>query len=250
MVIKYINLNSKLKFKPSVACIGYFDGVHIGHQKLILDTISCAKKYNVSSTVICFTPDPVDIINNCHNKHISSFETRLSIFDSLGVDNVIVFRFNTEFMRISPNKFIKNYLNKMSIIKLICGYDFSFGYKGIGDYKLLEEKGNFELKVMPEFKYKGSKVSSTRIKESLSRGNIRLVNTLLGYNYYLIVKVNKTLKTGKKWLISLKTIDKNLLLPPNGAYSDGFEINSDNIYLIGSKPLKKGQVLLLEFNDE
>lgn len=248
MVVKYININSKLNFKPNVACIGYFDGVHIGHQKLILETIKEAKKLNIASTIICFSPDPNDIIYGTKNRHLTRLKDRLSIFENLGIDNVVVFRFNNDFMRITPTKFIINYLNKMNITKLICGYDFHFGYKGKGDCRLLKEKGDFSLKVVPECKYRGIKVSSTRIKESLSKGDFRLVYKLLGYNYHLMLKVKKSSKIGKKWLIELISSYKDSILPIDGVYSSGFEVRRNSVFIYGPKPLKVGQAVLLEFS--
>lgn len=249
MVVKYIKIDSKLNLKPSIACIGFFDGVHIGHQKLILETIKQAKKYNTFSSIICFTPDPDDVISSKKNKHLTNISERLSIFDNLGIDFVYIFRFNQEFMKMSPNIFINKYLNNMNIIELLCGSDFRYGYKGKGDVSLLKDKGNFKLKVVSDYKFQNKKVSSTRIRQALDNGNLKLVNRLLGYNYFIKTKVFRCSKDKNKWLIELKPLNKDKYLPINGIYCDFLEIKNNHIFMVGPNKLKIGQAILLEFSN-
>lgn len=183
MVRKVLIKDEIPKIKPNVSCIGYFDGLHLGHQKLIKETIKQAKKLDLVPTLICFNPDPIDIITNKRNKHILDIKSRYSFIEKFGIEQIIVIRFNENLMKLSPNLFIQKYLNNMNIEKLVCGFDFTFGYKGKGNADLLKEKGKFETIVIPEVKYRNIKISSTRIKKAIEDGDIKLVNRLLGYNY-------------------------------------------------------------------
>lgn len=250
MVKKIIKDKNIPKLKPSVACIGYFDGIHLGHQKLIKETIKQAKKLNVDSCLICFEPDPVDVITSKKNKHITSFANRLNIIESYGIDKIIVIKFDNNLMKLKPSSFVKTYLNKMNIICLICGYDFSFGYKGIGNITDLIKFGKFETIVIPEYKVGGKKVSSTRIKESFISGNFKLTNKLLGWDYCIELKVVNACKCSKKWLIEAKLRDSNGILPKDGKYGNGFEVKNNKVYLLGPIKLNKGQILLTSFTNE
>lgn len=247
MVKKYISENKIPKLKPNVACIGYFDGVHIGHQKLIKETIKHAKKLNVKSSLICFDPDPLDIIYSIKNTHLLSYKNRINVIESFGIDQIIIIKFDEKFMNISPSSFIKNYLEKLNIQKLICGYDFTFGYKGKGNIKNLQKSKKFETIVINECKLYGKKVSTTRIKEELYKGNFKLVNRLLGWDYAIELVVSDCVKKGKKWLVEAKLKDTDCILPKDGMYAYGFEIKDGRVLLLGPIELEKHQILLTSF---
>lgn len=236
-------------FEPSVACIGYFDGVHIGHARLLKKAISDAKKLKIKSSVICFEPDPINLITGKKNKHLTSYNMRLAIFDDYGIDIVYVIKFNEKFMKHTASSFISRYLNKMNLRELVCGFDYSFGYKAKGTPKLLLEKGNFDTVVISETKYKGEKVSSTRIKEAFIRGDFSLVNKLLGYNYLVDLKVIKCSKQAKKWLIEAKLSDNNCLLPNIDTYSENIAFKRNKVLILGKNKLTIGSHLYLTFDE-
>ena len=218
----------------NVACIGFFDGFHRGHQELIYSVIDYAKKHNIRSSVICFDPDPNDIITGFKNKHIFSFKERINILSNYDIDQLIIIRFNESLMKMKPELFINEYLNKMNLEKLICGFDFSFGYKGSGNSKLLRKYGNFKLEVIPEKTYYGKKISSTRIKETIKSGNFRLVDKLLGFNYYLNLKIIKQAENGSKWSIEAKPSEKDIVTPDNMTVNNHLKIK-DGIFYLESK---------------
>lgn len=244
IVIKDCNIP---KIDRNIACIGYFDGVHRGHQKLIKETIDLALKNNLKSMVICFDPDPDDVISKCNNKHILSFNDRLTSFESLGIDIVCVIRFDETLMKQKANIFIQKYLKKMNIRTLICGYDFSFGYKGEGKPELLSKSIN--VIVIDEVSYYSKKISSTRIKQAISDGNFKLVNKLLGYEYSLMVKAKNISKKGSKWLIEANCVDNKLIIPKEGLYND-FEIKNNHFILTSKDIIDINDNLLLVFKNE
>lgn len=245
MVKKIYIKDSIPNIDENVSCIGYFDGVHIGHQKLIKETVKRANKLNLVPTLICFKPDPLEVITGKKQKHILSFSNQFKTIEYFGIKQIIIINFNEELMKMTPSQFIKNYLNRLNMKQLICGYDFTYGYKGKGDIACLKKYGKFESFVVDRKDYKGEKVSSTRIKQSLSKGNIKLVNKLLGYDYYIEVKVEKSSKKANKWLIEAKKKDSSVLLPCNGEYSDSISIDGNAISFLGPKKLNKGQTVLL-----
>lgn len=235
--------------KPNVSCIGYFDGIHLGHQQLINLTIAEAKRLDLIPTLICFEPDPIEIITKKKNTHLLSYKNRLNLIESFGIEQVIVFKFDKEFMEKSPKTFINKYLNNMNISEIICGYDFTFGYKGKGNIDDLLKNKKTKAIVVDEFRYKGSKVSTTRIKNAIYNGKFALTNKLLGWDYCLELIVNSCTKKDNKYVIEAKPLDSSTIIPKNGSYDDGFEIKESNIYITGNKKLNKGTKLYLSFSN-
>ena len=240
---KIIVKNGKIpKIADNVACIGYFDGVHRGHQALIKVAKDLSRMNGLKSMVICFNPDPNDIIFKKRNKHIHSYSDRLDYFEEMGVDIVCVVEFTEELMKLEPEVFIEEFLMKMNINTLVCGYDFSFGNMGKGNSELLSS--NLNTVVVEEVSYYKKKISSTRIKEAIQKGNYRLVNNLLGHNYRLKLKVIGY-ENGR---YKCECIDDSLLLPKkydNGtlSYRDGY------FYLKSKEKLETGSTFPYKFLD-
>ena len=183
--IYYVSENKIPSLPDNVACIGFFDGVHLGHQALIHKTVKEAKKLNVEPILITFYPDPADIISSSKVNHINSFERRVELFEHYGIKAVVVIEFNKEVMSLSKENFVKTYLNNFNLNGLVCGFEFHYGYKGEGDY----HTRNSELKyICPVYEVEevtldNEKVSSTRIKKELKKKNYAYVDRLLGYHY-------------------------------------------------------------------
>lgn len=232
--------NNIPNIENNVACIGYFDCLHLGHKKLIHETINIANKKNIKSCLICFNPDPKDIVLKKKNKNLLSYTNRIKLIESFGIDILIIIKFNEELMKLSPISFINKYLSSFNINELICGFDFSFGNKGKGDAILLKEKSKFNVNIINEVSYYNKKISSTYIKQLLFKGNFKLVNKLLGYKYYLDLKVNKSSKMKDKYLIELILKDNKTILPDNGEY-DGFTIKNNKVYITKDTSLSKNE---------
>lgn len=236
------------KIQENVSCIGYFDGVHLGHQKLIEETIKQANKLGVVPSLICFDPDPIDVIENKKHKHLLSYKYRLNVIESFGIKQIIVIKFDSKFMKITALSFIRKYLNKMNIQKIICGYDYRFGYKALGDSKLLKKNFKGKTIVIKECSYYGKKVSTTRIKQALYEGKFKLVNKLIGWEYYLSLKVNKCLKVNDTWLIEAVCIDSNCILPKDDTYGNYFVVRNNKVYLKGKTKIDIGTQLFIRFD--
>ncbi len=180
-MIEVIYFKQNINIGSNVSCIGCFDGVHRGHQELIKKTIELSNKLKVDPMVITFNPDPISIYGKGH-MCLTTLKERIKLFEDFGIKKVLIIPFNQEVMKLSPNEFKKKILDKLNIKTLVCGFDFTYGYKGSGNADTLKDSG-VNLCVVPEFKYYGKKISSTRIRTELEKGNIDFVNRMLGYEY-------------------------------------------------------------------
>ncbi|MBR0461545.1 MAG: FAD synthetase family protein [Erysipelotrichaceae bacterium] len=181
-MINVIEYEKGIKVKRNVACIGYFDGVHRGHQELIKRTVALASSKGLEAALITFKPDPDEVIHRTRNSHINSFKKRIKLFEQFGIETVIIIPFDEETMRMSPEDFCHKILSKLNIDTLTCGFDFSFAYKGQGRAADLERLG-MKVEVVPELKYYGKKISSTRIRKAIAEGKTELAEKMLGYEY-------------------------------------------------------------------
>lgn len=238
---KILIKDSEFEIKErNVACIGYFDSVHLGHQDLLNKAISEAKRLGLKSALICFSPDPADIISRKRNRHIFSNKEKENIVRDFGIDMMIIISFDEKLMKLEAREFIERYLNRMNIEELVSGFDFSFGYMGSGDNRLLKKYGNFKSIVIPEHTHYGKKVSSTRIKEELNKGNLKLVDKLLGYPYYRNLKVINVSQNGSKWLIEAIQKEKDIIEIKDGKY-EGFTLENGIYRFESDVPYRKNE---------
>lgn len=183
--VYYVSEKKLPELPENVACIGFFDGVHLGHQALISRTVAEAKALNVEPFLITFYPDPADIISSSKITHINSFERRVELFEHFGIKGVIVIEFNKEVMSLSKMDFVNIYLKKLNLKGLVCGFDFHYGYRGEGNYNTLKDelKNICPVYEVEEVTLDNEKVSSTRIKKELQNKNYEYADLLLGYHY-------------------------------------------------------------------
>ena len=168
---------------PVVACIGYFDGMHKGHQALVNATIEKAKELGVESGLITFDPDPWVTLRNAKDvKHITPLQQRINIAVELGIKNIFILNFTKEMAALSPLDFIK-VLDSCNIKALICGFDYHYGQFGKGDIESLKRDADFEVVVIDAVIDNEGKISSTRITNLIEEGEVHKAEELLGYAY-------------------------------------------------------------------
>ena len=168
---------------PVVACIGYFDGMHKGHQALVNATLEKAKELGVESGLITFDPDPwVTLRNEKDVKHITPLQQRINIAVELGIKNIFILNFTKEMAALSPLDFIK-VLDSCNIKALICGFDYHYGQFGKGDIESLKRDADFEVVVVDAVNDNEGKISSTRITNLIEEGEVHKAEELLGYAY-------------------------------------------------------------------
>lgn len=211
-----------------VATIGTFDGVHIGHQKIINVLRETARKCGGETIIITFDPHPRRILypDSRDLKMINSIKRKIDLFRKMEVDHLIIIPFNREFASLSSYDFIKKILvDKIGVKKIVVGYDHHFGNKRLGNYKSLEEFGNdngFEVEQVPAQYVDGVAVSSSKIRKALKNGEIALANKYLGYEYSIYGKVIEGFKVGRKIgfpTANIEVEDSLKLITANGVYA-------------------------------
>ena len=222
--------------KSAIATIGTFDGIHIGHQKILNSLARFAKENSLKSVVITFDPHPRKIINKKNSiELINTIEEKKEKIKTLGIDYLIVQKFDEKFSETEANKFVEILKNNINIKKLIVGYDHRFGKNRNADINDLKKYGkelNFEVIEIDALEIEEVNISSTKIRSAIKEGNIRLANSYLGYNFFLSGEVVKGHSRGKELgfpTANLK-IDEDKIIPKNGVYLVKSKIDHQDIY--------------------
>jgi riboflavin kinase/FMN adenylyltransferase len=256
-MIVYRNLNIKKKHKGSVVAIGNFDGLHVGHQKVLKEAKQKAKSKNLKFGLITFEPVPTMFFNkNIKNHRINTLNQKIFFLKKIKLDFLIIIRFNKIFSSISAENFIKKILyNKLRCKYIFISKNFKFGKKRLGNTKVLkyfEKKYSYKSIVTTPYK-KGNKiVSSSLIRKIIYKGRVQYVKKLLGRPWCVEGEVIKGDQRGRK--IGFPTCNIKLnsyTLPKIGVYSVQVKINNINqkgIANIGYRPTFNGKTLLLEVN--
>ncbi|RIX51780.1 bifunctional riboflavin kinase/FAD synthetase [Paenibacillus nanensis] len=172
--------------KLSIA-IGFFDGVHRGHQNVIKAATAHAKQSDMRSAVLTFSPHPKEVLGqgDPHYRCLTPISSKTQLIEELGVDVVFVMKFDLSFASLSPGQFVSEVLRPLGVAHAAVGFDFTFGSKGSGTAEMLRELGGADISVhIEEPLYEdGMKVSSTFTKESLESGDLAMANKLLGRPY-------------------------------------------------------------------
>lgn len=195
MIINFMKgLNKKI-----VIAMGFFDSVHIGHRFLIENAIEIAKDKGIQSAVFTFRDNLYSLQGSVINQ-IYTFDERQEIIQSLGIENIIAASGEENFINLSPNAFLDKLTSLYNIDTIICGNDFKFGKRAMGDIDLLKnyaKEKNIKIKVYDFVKYNDNKVSSRDIRELLKNGKIRKANILLGAPFFMSGRVVKGSGRGK-----------------------------------------------------
>lgn len=224
--MKFINGLKSLKNSESacVATIGNFDGLHLGHQKILSNLKQKAIKLNLPLTVISFEPLPSEYFLLKPPARIYPLRDKIEKMKSLGVDNFLCLKFNKKLANTDPTDFIETILiNNLNVKHLSVGDDFRFGYKRGGGLNLLQEIGQMHGMTVENTNtqiQEGQRISSTRIREALKQGNITSANELLGYDYQLSGRVRHGDKRGRT--IGFPTLNMKVLThiaPQIGVYA-------------------------------
>lgn len=237
----------ELNCRPAIT-IGMFDGVHIGHQSLILDLKQKAKDLNTKPIIITFDNHPQFALKPQHLDKLSLLQTneeRFAKLHSLGIEDIISIHFTKEFAQFRAEDFIDMLLKKYNPQYLLLGYDNHIGNKYSGEFeKLVVDFKAYGLRIERSKNcvfYENIEVSSTQIRKALAMGNIRLANSMLNEDYLISGLVEHGNKIGTKLgfpTANLK-IDRNKLLPLFGVYIPKVEVNEKNyqgIVSIGVRP--------------
>tara|TARA_A100001011_G_scaffold399390_1_gene507783 strand:+ start:2949 stop:3857 length:909 start_codon:yes stop_codon:yes gene_type:complete len=256
-MIIYKNLNIKKKFKRSVIAIGNFDGLHLGHKKVLKQAKTKAKKLRCKFGVMTFEPLPVMFFNKkLKNHRINNLSQKINQIKKLKIDFINFVKFNRKFSKLSPKQFIERVLYKNLNCKFIfVSKNFRFGKNREGDiFQLKKNEKFFSYKtiITQPFKKKNRVLSSSLIRSKISEGDVSSANKLLGRPWSVEGRVIKGKQRGRK--IGFPTCNVKLndyILPKLGVYSVNVHVNKikrKGIANIGYRPTFRGKSLILEVN--
>jgi riboflavin kinase / FMN adenylyltransferase len=218
-------LQNMPRLRHSAVCVGIFDGVHLGHQRIIRQTVSLAKKKRIPSVCITFDPHPARVLKGIRfTPMIYSLSHRLLYIESMGVDYCLVVPFTKKFSRIPYDDFIDRILVKLLRTRaLFVGHDFRFGYQGRGDITSLRRGGKlhgYKLKVQKAIRLQGRIISSTYVRDLISKGHLQQAAALLGRLPSIWGSVIKGKGRGRRMgFPTLNLESKHETFPPKGVYA-------------------------------
>lgn len=254
------NLDALPSFKNSVITIGTFDGVHVGHQKILTRINQLAEACGGESIIITFHPHPRLVINPQDNtlRLLNTIDEKTALLEKFGMQNVVIVPFSRDFSEQSADDYIRKFLvSNFSPSWIVIGYDHKFGKNRTGDYHLLEKLKSelgYSLEEITKETLEDIDISSTKIRQALSEGQIKLANELLGYNYSLQGTVIRGFQRGRELgypTANLQIIDEHKLIPSVGIYAvrviaDG--IAHQGMMSIGYNPTFNGHTKTIEVN--
>tara|TARA_B000000437_G_scaffold219322_1_gene200872 strand:- start:2485 stop:3405 length:921 start_codon:yes stop_codon:yes gene_type:complete len=253
------NITKIPKSDFNIATIGSFDGIHIGHKKILQTLTKIAKKNNGKSILITFWPHPRYVLKKNNDfKLLTSLDEKIKLFEKNKIDILYIVDFSLKFSKVSANKFIENILlEKLKINCLLIGYNNNFGRNREGNIRYLEEnKKKFDIDIIsiPKQSVDKISISSTKIREYLNNGKISSANRLLGRKYSINGKVVRGNGIGRKINFPTANIEidePKKLLPKSGVYAVEVILNR-KIYLgmlnIGYNPTIKNEKKSIEVN--
>lgn len=242
---------------PTAVTIGTFDGVHIGHRKIIDQLLKSARENKLQSTVLTFFPHPRMVLQqNPDLKLLNTIGERQAILNHTGIDNLIVYPFTKEFSRLEAQEYIKTILvDKLNAQRVIVGYDHHFGRNRTADINDLRHYGDqygFEVEEIPEQDVDEVSVSSTKIRKALEAGNLEKANSYLGHPYSLSGKIVKGRQNGEKLgypTANLSIPEDYKLIPQTGVYIVKSRLKGKQYFgmmNIGTNPTVGGTKLSIE----
>ncbi|WP_127140836.1 bifunctional riboflavin kinase/FAD synthetase [Flagellimonas marinaquae] len=243
----------------TVVTIGTFDGVHLGHRKILERITNNAKNTGLKSTVLTFFPHPRMVLQkDVDIKLLNTLEEKKQILESLGLDYLIIHPFTKQFSRLSAIDFVRDILvNNIKAKRIIIGYDHRFGRNRNANIKDLISFGNtfdFEVEEIPAQEIEDVSVSSTKIRKALLDGDVETANSYLSYAYMLTGIVKKGRGLGRDFgfpTANLHIPEEYKLIPKNGAYVVKSHLEGKDYFgmmNIGFNPTVDGSKKSIEVN--
>ena len=237
--------------------IGTFDGVHLGHQKIIAQITAAAKDKDCDSLVLTFFPHPRMVLQEgTEMKQLNTIEEKTALLEQLGVDHLVIHPFDKAFSRMTAEEFVKEVLvDTFRLKKIIIGYDHRFGRNRTADINDLITYGEtygFEVAQISAEELNAVSISSTKIRTALNEGNIELANNYLGYPYAITGKVVKGQQLGRTIgypTANISVQEDYKLIPQNGVYVVQSTIQEKTVFgmmNIGNRPTVDGTLQTIE----
>lgn len=240
--------------KATSIALGFFDGVHIAHQKIIKSAVDFANENSLTPIALSFDKSPLEILCPEKVRYITTLEGKQEIIEKLGAKAEFL-TVSKDLLNMSPEDFIEKILvNKYNVKHIVCGYDYRFGKGGKGDTELLCEIGEklgFSVEILDCEVLWGEKISSSRIRELISEGNIESANELIGRNFSLSGEVCEGKHLGRKLGFPTANVffGKHTIIPKNGVYKTIVTVEGNGYPAItntGINPTVGGEALRTE----
>lgn len=264
----YYNLNDFKSDKGTIITIGTFDGVHLGHQKLLNQLNELQKNTDLETLVFTFNPHPRKILFPTQGAPhlITSTAEKIELLKKAGVDHILLYPFSKEFSEIDPEHYIRSILKeKLNVKKIIIGYDHKFGFERKGDINTLKQFSSelgFEVHEISAEDINKINVSSTFIRKALDTGQVELAASFLGHSYFITGKVIEGKKLGRQFGYPTANVhieERDKLIPLIGVYAVYVEYNQQlykGMLNIGINPTTdkdnkiKIEVNIFDFNED
>ncbi|MFM9826394.1 bifunctional riboflavin kinase/FAD synthetase [Flavobacterium sp.] len=245
--------------KKTVLTLGTFDGVHVGHKKILERITQKNAKNDSESLVLTFFPHPRMVLEEKSDlKLLNTLSEKIELLEKIGLENLVIHPFDEKFSKLTAQEFVKTVLvDRFNIKKIIIGHDHRFGINrsaNIDDLITYGKQYNFEVEQISVQEIEAVSVSSTKIRKALQEGNMNLANEYLGYNYFLSGTVFEGKQLGRTISFptaNLKIEENYKLIPRNGVYVVKSILNKKIVFgmmNIGFNPTVKGENLSIEIH--
>ena len=234
--------------KKPVITIGTFDGVHLGHRKIISRLQDIARSIQGESVIFTFDPHPRKVVDPGETslRLLTTLEEKIQLFSESGIDHLVIYSFTPEFAQLSYGQFVEQILvNQIHTEYLVVGYDHKFGKNREGDFEFLKncaEKFNFHVEKLDVLLMNESNISSTKIREAIQHGDFETANTFLGYPFTLNGTVVEGQQLGRKTQFptaNVEASDPDKIIPGYGVYAVKVKVQNQiftGMLNIGSRP--------------
>ncbi|NRR89972.1 bifunctional riboflavin kinase/FAD synthetase [Winogradskyella undariae] len=242
---------------PKVTTIGTFDGVHIGHQKILKRVVKLAEKQGYTPVVLTLFPHPRMVLQKDNSiRLLNTIEERVKLLKTLGIKEVIVKEFTKEFANLSAEDYVQKILvDELNTKQIVIGYDHHFGKNrsaNIKDLRAFANQLDFKVEEITAQDIEDVTISSTKIRAALNQGKVDLANSYLGYNFFITGTVIKGKELGRTIEFPTANIDVTAtykLIPNDGVYIVKSMIDNETVYgmmNIGTNPTVDGKTRSIE----
>lgn len=234
----YTELSGFLKQQNTVITVGSFDGLHKGHYKIIDKLIDVSKKENGTSVLLTFNPHPREVVSKTFDfKILTTLDEKINLLEKTGLDHLVIQKFTGEFSQMTSDEFIKKILvDGIGASHIVVGHDHKFGKDRLGDEDKLRELGkmySFDVTAVPAETLNGEIISSTKIRNSLSTGDVDTAAQLLGRNYSFTGIVVKGAQRGRQLgfpTANIQPDENKKAVPQKGVYAVHCKCAGENLY--------------------
>ncbi|MEI3610297.1 FAD synthetase family protein [Pseudogracilibacillus sp. SO10305] len=219
MEVIFLDCETEMRQKDAYAmAMGFFDGVHLGHQELLKSTSRYAKQHHIKSAAFTFSPHPDEVIKGMENrKYITLLQEKIEKIAACGIDTIFVMKFDFPFASLDPYEFIDRYVLQMNVKHVVVGFDFTFGFKAKGNVAMLRRVAQstecYSVSVIPKKTVHAIKIGSTETKALVQQGKVEEVIQFLGNDYTIQAKLMQI-----DYDMFRAEINEKYILPNKGTY--------------------------------